>query len=258
MKSQNELLNKDKIDVTGTESAPEAQAAAGTTGQPETEEKPRKRRKHPTLAQMENHRLVLVNTADQPEIAEQMAQMGYTAEVLDVGKGLYDKSIAAFLEGSMRKSHAQSAQKAFSDRWEVLRKLFANHMKRARVVFRRNENAQLALSLKGASPLGYLPLMAKIMDFYNKVSAEEKYMQEMARLGFTEEDLNEGLNLIKEVNVLRSTYMKKKAEAQDSTDKRNDALRKAEHWMQDFLAVAEIAVSESPQLQEAFGKIVRN
>lgn len=215
-------------------------------------------RKQSELDSLETYRLVLTNVNNQPDIARNMAEIGYNAEVLAEGRKLYEKSLVAYAMSKKERGERLAAHRAYMKKWNALQEKFDIHRKKAGVVFRKDEQATSNLLLESAIPTRYLGLIAMMKDFYSKISASDAFKQAIARLSVPEEEINECQNMITEVEELRAIYMKEKGESQDATEQKRVAFRETEEWMKDFFAVAKIAIRKNPQLQEAFGKIVKN
>ncbi|NEP46299.1 MAG: hypothetical protein F6K35_46720, partial [Okeania sp. SIO2H7] len=57
---------------------------------------------------------------------------------------------------------------------------------------------------------------------------------------------------------LNAAQEKEKGEAQQATKTRDEALDALDDWLGDFLAIAEVALADKPQLLEALGVLVRS
>jgi len=224
----------------------------------EAEKKKRKKKDYGVLSQLETYRLILSNVQSQPVLAQCMAEIGYTSEVLDQGRAQCEEARQAYEMCLASRQEKARIYQEFRTQWADLKEQFKIHREKARVIFRGNEAVYKALSLKGTLSKSYLPLIARMKHFYTRISVDEGLKQELEGLSLTADDVSNSLNKIKEVEELRANYMKKKAESQDSTDKKNKTFKKSEQWTRDFFSLAKYAVSASPQLQEAFGKIIKS
>jgi len=210
------------------------------------------------LDSLETFRLALTNVKDQPDLAQYMSEIGYNEEVLEEGRKIYEKSMQSFAQTKKERSDRNRAYKAFYAKWNKLLDLYTLHRDKSRVVFRKEEETIENLLLNRTLPTRYIIAIDRIKDFYTQISADESLKTAIARLNVSADEIAEGLSLISEVEALRAKYVKEKAEAQNATDIKRAVLREADDWMKDFLDVAKIAVREFPQLQEAFGKIIKN
>ena len=82
--------------------------------------------------------------------------------------------------------------------------------------------------------------------------------QGISRLNVPEDEIKDGLDLLKEVETLRSSYMTEKSNAQRATEWKKVVFLETEEWMLDFFSVAKIAFRKDRQLMEVFGKVVKS
>jgi len=250
-----------ETEVTGSTGADELTAAtvAGeTTETIEGQRKRKRRRKRTTLELIQTFMLVLRNVNEQPEIAASMAAVGFSAEMVEQGKKLFKQLEEALALHNKERGQMLTASRNHANRWETLCEMIAVDREKAKYVFRQNEEAIHALLLNVPLPKDYLGLHDRIKGFYSRISEDEGMKQGLAQMGLTEEEITGRLSLLSEVNELKGIYMLEKGESQNATEKKNHAYNEADLWMRDFFTLAKIAVRESPQLQEAFGKIIRN
>ena len=73
----------------------------------------------------------------------------------------------------------------------------------------------------------------------------------VARLKLTQEGITKALELIEQVNLLRSEFLKELGESQLSRKNKDEALAAIELWMRDFYAVAKIALDDKVKLMKA-------
>ena len=73
----------------------------------------------------------------------------------------------------------------------------------------------------------------------------------VARLKLTQEGITKALELIEQVNLLRSEFLKELGESQLSRKTKDEALAAIELWMRDFYAVAKIALDDKVKLMKA-------
>ena len=73
----------------------------------------------------------------------------------------------------------------------------------------------------------------------------------VARLKLTQEGITKALELIEQVNLLRSEFLKELGESQLSRKTKDEALAAIELWMREFYAVAKIALDDKVKLLKA-------
>jgi hypothetical protein len=210
------------------------------------------------LERLEVYRLALTNVNSHPEIARQMTEIGYNAEVLDKGRKLYEKSLDAY--HSWKKVWRQKAVafKAFDNKWHALQEMYITHRNKAKVVFRKDEQSSAKLRLVNGLARRYIRLIDEIQHFYTEIAADELMKENLAKLNISADEINEAMSLLNEVLDFRASYVKLIGSAQNATQKKKRAYRACDDWMSDFFAVAKIAFKKDRQLLESLGKVVKS
>lgn len=80
----------------------------------------------------------------------------------------------------------------------------------------------------------------------------------LARLKVTPEELTATNLKAQELEKARTEYLREKGESQDATKMKDTAFVELDDWMNEFYAVAKIALKDNPQLLESLGKFVRS
>lgn len=205
-----------------------------------------------------SYKTALTNVEAQPVIASTMDQFGYTTEVIAEGKVLLSETQNAFVQNRREDNESRAAYADFSNKCSTINNTYTLHRKMAKVVFRNDDILLQKLALKGRIPKAYVNWLATIKTFYSEIVADEEIQSKLARLKFQKEEADAGLTAIAEVETSRSNYLRETGESQEATQTKDAAFAKLDHWMQDFYAIAKIAMDEKPQLLEALGILVRN
>jgi hypothetical protein len=204
------------------------------------------------------YKLALTNAELQAEIASAMATYGYSAQVIAEGKALLDETIAAYNSNQKENNETREAKANFDQKYSDLQTTYNKHRKLAKVVFRNDDLNYQKLALKGRVPQAYVNCMAIVKTFYSEIVNDNNLQSKLARLNFTKEEAENGLSFIADLENLRNIYLREKGESQEATQKKDVTFAKLDNWMQDFYAVAKIAMEEQPQLLEAIGILVRS
>ncbi len=205
-----------------------------------------------------SYKTALTNAEAQPVIADTMAQFGYTSEVIAEGKVLLSETQNAFVQNRREDDETRVSYADFDNKCSAIADTYTLHRKMAKIIFRNDDILLQKLALKGRVPKAYVNWLAVIKTFYSEIAADAEIQNKLTRLKFQKEEAEAGLTAIAEVEASRSTYLRETGESQEATQTKDAAFAKLDHWMQDFYAVAKIAMDEKPQLLEALGVLVRN
>lgn len=141
----------------------------------------------------------------------------------------------------------------FKEEKQKLFKLYTSHRKKAKAKFKREPEMLVQLQLTGAQPSTYLSLLQTIKHFYHQISENQEIASQLIIYNIPQEEFIQANTLIEETELARAEYLREEGESQDVTKQKDTALTNLEHWMQDFYAMASIALQESEQLLEAIG-----
>jgi hypothetical protein len=204
------------------------------------------------------YKVALTNSGTQPVIASEMAQFGYTSEVIAEGKVLLSETLDAFAQNRREDDETRVSYADFDNKSSALSESYTLHRKKARVVFRNDDVLLKKLALKGRVPKAFVNWVENMRTFYTEIVADPEIQNKLARLKFPKEEAEAGISAISELETSRSEYLRETGESQEATQAKDAAFAKLDKWMQDFYAVAKIAMDEKPQLLEALGVLVRN
>jgi hypothetical protein len=207
---------------------------------------------------LEQYRVSLVNTENQPEIATVMAEFGYDTATIGQGKALLAQTRQAYDVNQTEDDETSEAYAAFSELKAQLEETYSLHRKKAKIIFRNDALTLDKLAVSGSLPKAYVKWLEAVKKFYSVVTTDTDLQTKLARLKVTTEELTAASSLISNVETARANYLREKGESQDSTKLKDEAFVKIDDWMSEFYAVAKIALEDSPQLLESLGKLVRS
>lgn len=201
--------------------------------------------------------MALMNSQNKDEIATILAEYTYDAEKIAEGKALYEKTVAIWKQNKIESDEQSQAYATFSALYEELDTTYSSLQKRAKVIFCKDTEILKQLGLAGSKPRTYAKFIATCEKLYEELKNSDSLLAKLAPMKITERVINEGIKLISEVKDARYSYLKEKSENQQATIDKDDALTKLDDWMDDFYAVAKIALEDEPQFLEALGITVR-
>ena len=101
------------------------------------------------LSQVE---MALTNSQAKEEIATILAEFTYNAEKIAEGKSIYDETIAIWKQNKVEEDEQSQAYAEFSKLYEELDSEYSSLKKRAKVIFRKDEEILKQLGLKDSKP----------------------------------------------------------------------------------------------------------
>lgn len=202
---------------------------------------------------LENYRIALANVEKHAEIAEDMAQYGYNATLLEEGKSLCESARLVFDEHIKVKQATFDAKTELNVKLEQLNVAYTLQRKKARIIFRKDKAMLAKLELNGRLAKGYVKRVETMKTFYHTVQSDASIQSKLARLKIENIDIATGLLRLKALETARSAYVIKLGERQESTQTKDNALRLLKDWMIEFFLVAKIAMHDKPQLLEVLG-----
>ena len=217
------------------------------------------RKKHITDAQMlEDYEVALVNVETQPTLSSIMAQYTYDSAKIAVGKSILANTRSKFNFNNIEDSQTFEAKVATDEKKMAVIDEFKLNRKKAKVVFLNNPVAIEKLGLAGKFPTRYVNVLEAMSKFYGGIQSNTEYQEKLTPLKLTPEVVTQALTSIDELKALRKEYLREVGESQDATKAKDAAFAELEKWMQDFYAVARIAMDDQPQLLESIGLLVRS
>ena len=127
-----------------------------------------------------------------------------------------------------------------------------------RVAFKKEPGVATKLALNGRRKESFSGWLEQANLFYDNALANPDILNGLAKFGITEEKLQAGKTQVEELAALNAAQEKEKGEAQQATKTRDEALDALDDWLEDFLAIAEVALADKPQFLEALGVRVRS
>lgn len=194
-----------------------------------------------------------LKNATLPVIAPKLLGIGYTPAI--IGAKLQEIAILETLNEQQKKEYGEQykATATYSATENALHEKYSKNLTIARVVFKNDVAAQVALGLNGERKKSKSGFQAQALQFYKGALQNTDYKTELAIRGITEAILAAQKTGFENLSDLEASQKKESGEAQAATKKRDIALDAFAEWMSDFKKMAIVALSDSPQLREQLG-----
>ncbi len=201
--------------------------------------------------------MALTNSQTKEEITTILAEFTYDAEKIAEGKQLYDETITIWKQNKIEADEQSQAYAEFSKLYEELDSEYSSLKKRAKIIFRKDEEILKQLGLKGSKPRTQAKFLVACEKLFEELQNNNALLKKLAPMKVNTRVINDGHKLIADVKDARYSYHKEKSESEQATVNKDKALTKLDDWMDDFYAVAKIALEDEPQFLEALGITVR-
>lgn len=216
------------------------------------------RPKRSEAAILEQYRVSLENVENQTEIATTLAEYGYDTTAIAQGKNLLNETTKSLNFNKQEENETIQARADFDAKVELMTQKYASHRKKAKVAFRKDEVTIKQLGLTGQYSRAYVKWIATMKTFYNGIQGNASHLAKLLVFKITEEEITACITEINAIETTRTLYLKEVGESQEATKAKDKALSDLSDWMDDFYAVAKIAMEDKPQLLEALGLLVRS
>jgi hypothetical protein len=212
---------------------------------PEIKMKPKKRSIASRLRVLD---LTVSNSGSNPVIREALLKYGYDESRFEEGKNLAAEAERLSYERDNKRIEQLNATLELRESLASGKRIYADNMKVARVALRDDPVALQKLELTGPRKKAFSAWLIQAKAFYNGALETPEILKKLSRYGLTKKILQRNLELVDKSEAARENRNRLKADARDATKKRNAAMKKAEWWRHDLLAVARVAL-EGPHLQ---------
>jgi hypothetical protein len=194
--------------------------------------------------------------ASLPEIFAVMVLVGYTAEkIADLNAELAQLET---LYQVQIKEHADQSeeQQKFNNKREEINAVFNSHRALARILFKGDTNAWVALQLDSENPKAYGNWLVLVTNFYSQFTVNAALLMKAQRVGITAEIVATQKQGLADIQVLKESLRKETGEAQAATDARDLAFDVLYPKYTEYIRYAKVLMPNN-QMLEAIGVTVK-
>ncbi len=206
---------------------------------------------------LQDYGILFENLNTQLQLKTELAEYGYDDAEVAKGKTLYDEAQGQYQKNIKEKQEETSAYAAFSEKFDELIKVYRKDRKKAKIVYKEQDEVLKNLKIKGESSRRMADLLTEISVFYLTLNQDEALLTPLNRLKITEEHVSTQLTQLKDAEKAYAEYVREKGESQDATQQKELAFSAMEKWVREFYSIAKIALEDHPQLLESVAKFVR-
>ncbi|MBS2213734.1 hypothetical protein KEM09_20165 [Carboxylicivirga mesophila] len=202
-------------------------------------------------------KLRINNSLSDEAIQSKVAVLGYTPERLGTGKDALTDAEQACENYDKEYGEVTAAFEQRNNEKEKAEKIYDTHVAIARIALKDDKAANTTLQLSKAKPRTLSGWMSRARNFYSNLLANSSWLAAMATFNIGEEQLQEGSQLVKNVEAFAEVIMREKGDAQNATKIRDAKLDVLNEWINDYESIAKIALSDEPQLLEKLGIVMK-
>jgi DNA mismatch repair ATPase MutS len=207
---------------------------------------------------MRKHRILINNGINDPVIANRMATVGYTPEVMQKAKvKLHEVEDAVRLNQSEQGEYEESLEQRQKAKDEF-HDLYIRDLEFARIALRNQPEVLSRIDASGTREKGHANYLAQARNFYSSLAEEESLLSAMAVFGYTAEMINARLADIDKLYGLVEQVEREEGDAQHQIKIRDQKLDELDDWASIYKQVARLVFENEPQYLEKLGIVVKS
>jgi hypothetical protein len=196
------------------------------------------------------------NAGQMSKIKDAVARYGFNEKRIQEGKALCETAYHLYRD-QKNKHNDQVEAKIESKKIRLkAQKAYMVLVKIARVALRKDKAALEKMELLGERKKDFSFWLIQAKQFYSSALSTLEILTELNRFNIIMEDLEKGRALVLEAEAANSKQEMLKADSRKATRERNEAFKKMELWRSDFITIARLTLSETPQLLESLGVVM--
>ncbi|WPP52205.1 hypothetical protein [Catalinimonas niigatensis] len=200
---------------------------------------------------MKDSYIALHNALTTPSMLTLLAKFGYNEKKIREAMDRLQQIKQIILLRNEASNVSRSATRNLQLAKDTLLSLFNIHLETARLAFKReadyHDDLNICARRKGAT----MDWLEQAERFYATVPQPM-----MEKYNVLPQELEQASQLLVQVMDLMAAQSSAKSREQELTKQRNEQVEALKIWMRQFMRVAEVALSESPQQLEALNKVV--
>lgn len=202
--------------------------------------------------QIEEAETLIANASSHPEIKQKLNVLGYNLKNLQTGKALLANVV--LLQETKKECYLsrQEISEAIKTDMQNIKATFKNHFKLAEVAFGNDASSIKRLALKKARAKRKVAWINQTKDFYTELLKQPEPI-----LRFVEKaELEQAMASLEGLAEARRQRVQRKGEAENATQKRNEAMKELQRWVKSFKSIVRVALQDDEQLLEILGMAV--
>jgi hypothetical protein len=204
-------------------------------------------------ARLADAHLKIVTVRDDSKINTALLPFGYTEPRVTGGLQLYNSAFDRQIFQKKEYGEQFAATEAFQAALADVEKIVMQHINVARVAFKNHGYLLKEAELNDQRKVTYTGWLGQTRQFYSVVLEHPDASPLLSVFGLTPEILTAAQQKVLDVHDLKIKQIHESGDAQQATKLRDNALEVLEAWVADLVAIARVALADSPQLLEKMG-----
>ena len=199
--------------------------------------------------------LLAINSIEkEASVRQQMEAYGLTTERLGEGKNLLSNATYTRQQKDTCYNIQWELRQQINARLEAVQEQFGEHLRVARIAFRKEPTLLHTLRIERVAPKGW-PSVRQAAHFYQQLQVHKL---SLAGYQVSAKELERAASDTHELLSLRQERIRQKGLAESSTEAKNRAFQALRQWVSECRNIARLALKDNPQLLEGFGMTVRS
>ncbi|MEQ9439398.1 MAG: hypothetical protein RIG62_10130 [Cyclobacteriaceae bacterium] len=198
--------------------------------------------------------LILDGLLANPELIKVTTPYGYHKAHIRKEKAQLEHTLMLFNAKTDCIQEKKQATRRLNTARTELREVYLRHSGILRAFYRADTALLEELGLHRPTPKAWDRLQTQVQRFYAKAHT---LREETTAFPLRADEMEQAQSMIGVIAEARVQQMRKKGEAERTTQLQNEALATLRQWVQDFLVIAKIAFRHDPQQLEALGIVVK-
>lgn len=186
-----------------------------------------------------------------PELKKMLSAHSMDDKKIQVGLTLAQEVEVWQEKQEKTQENARQAQKVFKGVQDSIKALYRPHRETARFAYRQDAEQLQKLQLTGTPEVRYAKWFSQMENFYAKVDTKV-----MAKYGVPTAEITQVKELLSKLSELEVLRNDTKRQAQQTTQRKQVAVKELRAWFSRFMRVARLACIDDPQLLESMGVVV--
>jgi hypothetical protein len=209
-----------------------------------------------TIAERLNAAQVAISNAqNDPEIRAALEPFGYSGDMLDQGRQLYDTAVRLLGEQQDATGRQQQATAQMHEKKTAADLAYRNLADVARAMLDKPD--QVRLGLVGKKPTSIAGFLVSAQTLFENAALPD-IQPRLARHGYNATKLSEEYAKIVAYDTANQAQKATIGEAQHATQLQNKAMTALNKWISQFRQIVKVALRDKPQLREKLGFLARS